>query len=54
MAKSKQIAQTISFSLPSANIIGRGKIASGHIKDPLPISDTFENFPITDDHVRGV
>jgi hypothetical protein len=27
MAESKQIAQTISFSLPSVNIIERGEIA---------------------------
>jgi hypothetical protein len=27
MAESKQIAQAISFSLPSVNIIGRGEIA---------------------------
>jgi hypothetical protein len=31
MAESKQIAQTISFSLPSINIIGRGEIAERHI-----------------------
>jgi hypothetical protein len=31
MAESKQTAQTISFSLRSMNIIGRGEIAEHHI-----------------------